>query len=154
MTFPGQSSPSKFYSDYVKDIQDRIAENASLEFGCIWKEHQRLGGSKSRTLLSDLLSEKINDLTTVRSSSSVHHRLPKLKFPSNWPNMGLSYTSRNSRQAIYLKTLPPDVRCLARQSHPRYSNKSPSRHWRSVFQSRISVRYSRASWLLSSSSES
>lgn len=64
MTFPG-GSPSKFYSDYVKDIQERIAENAALEFSCIWKEHQRLGGSKSRTLLSDLLSEKINDLTTV-----------------------------------------------------------------------------------------
>jgi len=69
MTFP-DGSPTDFYANYVRDVQARISENASLEFSCIWKEHFRLAGSKaagSRTLLSDLLSESINTLTTVRS---------------------------------------------------------------------------------------
>lgn len=67
MTFPN-ASPTSFYKEYVEGVQARIAENASLEFSCIWKEHQLLAGTKSassRTLLSDLLSESINSLTTV-----------------------------------------------------------------------------------------
>lgn len=67
MTFP-DGLPTDFYANYVRDVQTRISENASLEFLCIWKEHLRLAGSKaasSRTLLSDLLSESINILTTV-----------------------------------------------------------------------------------------
>jgi glutamate dehydrogenase len=67
MTFP-DGSPTEFYRNYVRDVQTRIGENASLEFSCIWKEHLRLAGSKTaspRALLSDLLSESINTLTTV-----------------------------------------------------------------------------------------
>lgn len=73
MTFPN-ASPSAFYSKYVQEVQARIGENASLEFSCIWKEHQRLAGTKAanaRTLLSDLLSESINNLTTVCEASSL-----------------------------------------------------------------------------------
>ncbi len=32
----------KFYSDYVTEIQQRIAQDADLEFECIWREHQRM----------------------------------------------------------------------------------------------------------------
>lgn len=75
MTFPG-GTPSTFYRNYVKDIQAKICENASLEFGCIWKEHTRLGGSKPRTILSDDLSAKINDLQAELESSDLFEDVP------------------------------------------------------------------------------
>lgn len=75
MTFPG-GQPSEFYRNYVKDIQAKICENASLEFGCIWKEHARLGGSKPRTVLSDELSVKINDLQAELEGSDLFDDLP------------------------------------------------------------------------------
>ena len=75
MTFPGQSPPV-FYQSYVKDIQTKIRDHAALEFSCIWKEHARLGGAKPRTLLSDELSTKINDLQTELESSDLFDDLP------------------------------------------------------------------------------
>ena len=45
--------PSEFYQNYVKDIQAKITENAANEFQCLWKEHTRLQGSKTRTAISD-----------------------------------------------------------------------------------------------------
>ena len=54
--------PSPFYESYVRDIQQAITENAANEFGCIWREHARLQGAKPRTLISDELSSKLNDL--------------------------------------------------------------------------------------------
>ena len=54
--------PSAFYESYVRDIQQTITENAANEFGCIWREHARLQGAKARTLISDELSSKLNEL--------------------------------------------------------------------------------------------
>jgi len=71
MTFPNQPVAPAFYQSYVKDIQDKICQNASLEFSCIWKEHARLGGAKSRAILSDELSTKINELQTELESSDL-----------------------------------------------------------------------------------
>jgi hypothetical protein len=96
MTFP-DGSPSKFYIDYVEDIQNRIAENAALEFSCIWKEHQRLGGAKPRTLLSDLLSERINDLTTVSTLAAAYDTMGTHTFA---PHLFI----RNSNRATYSMT--------------------------------------------------
>lgn len=50
----------QFYKDYVQEVQDRIAENAHLEFQCIWKEMQSTKMKSS--VLTDLLSDKINNL--------------------------------------------------------------------------------------------
>jgi len=50
----------KFYKEYVEEVQNRIEENARLEFECIWKEHAET--KLPRTLITDKLSEKINKL--------------------------------------------------------------------------------------------
>ncbi|CCO30661.1 glutamate dehydrogenase [Rhizoctonia solani AG-1 IB] len=63
--------PSSFYESYVKDIQAIISSNASLEAGCIQREFQRLNGSKPRTLISDELSSKLNDLQAELESSDL-----------------------------------------------------------------------------------
>ncbi|KAI0075077.1 NAD-dependent glutamate dehydrogenase [Panus rudis PR-1116 ss-1] len=63
--------PSEFYQSYVKDIQQKITENAAAEFHCIWKEHARLQGSKPRTLISDELSSKLNNLQAELEASDL-----------------------------------------------------------------------------------
>jgi glutamate dehydrogenase len=68
--------PSEFYQSYVKDIQAKITENAAAEFQCIWKEHARLGSSKPRTLISDELSSKLNDLQEELESSDLFDDVP------------------------------------------------------------------------------
>ncbi|KDQ16076.1 hypothetical protein BOTBODRAFT_54204 [Botryobasidium botryosum FD-172 SS1] len=63
--------PSAFYQSYVRDIQRKITENAAAEFSCIWKEHARLKGSKTRTQISDELSSTLNDLQEELESSDL-----------------------------------------------------------------------------------
>jgi len=61
-------NPPEFYKKYVEDIQNRIWKNAGYEFEAIWNEHVRTG--LPRSLLSDQLSKRINDLNDSVSSSS------------------------------------------------------------------------------------
>ncbi|KAH8822558.1 NAD-specific glutamate dehydrogenase [Flagelloscypha sp. PMI_526] len=63
--------PSEFYQSYVKDIQQKITENAAAEFSCIWKEHSRLQGAKPRTLISDELSSTLNTLQAELEGSDL-----------------------------------------------------------------------------------
>lgn len=63
--------PSEFYQNYVRDVQDKITENAAAEFSCIWKEHARLQGAKPRTIISDELSTTLNDLQAELESSDL-----------------------------------------------------------------------------------
>ena len=63
--------PSAFYQSYVKDIQQKITENAAAEFLCIWREHQRLRGAKPRTTISDELSTTLNNLQTELEASDL-----------------------------------------------------------------------------------
>jgi len=65
------SKPSPFYQNYVKDIQAIIAENATSEFQCIWREHARLGGAKPRTQISDELSSTLNNLQAELENSDL-----------------------------------------------------------------------------------
>jgi len=60
--------PSQFYQSY--------AENAALEFSCIWREHQRLQGAKARTNISDELSITLNNLQTELESSDLFDDVP------------------------------------------------------------------------------
>jgi len=53
-------NPPPFYKAYVEEIQQRVVENAALEFECIWKEHART--KIPRYLLTDQISDKINSL--------------------------------------------------------------------------------------------
>ncbi|KAL4801417.1 Glutamate/Leucine/Phenylalanine/Valine dehydrogenase-domain-containing protein [Aspergillus unguis] len=53
-------SVPKFYSDYVKQVQEIIKENATFEFEAIWREHEQTG--VPRSVLSDRLSVAITEL--------------------------------------------------------------------------------------------
>ena len=68
--------PSDFYLSYVKDIQAKICENAAAEFHCIWQEHARLQGAKSRTQISDELSITLNDLQAKLEHSDLFDDIP------------------------------------------------------------------------------
>lgn len=68
--------PSEFYQNYVKDIQAKITENAANEFSCIWKEHARLQGTKTRTAISDELSLTLNNLQAELESSDLFDDVP------------------------------------------------------------------------------
>ncbi|KAG6878078.1 hypothetical protein C0992_008614 [Termitomyces sp. T32_za158] len=63
--------PSEFYKSYVRDVQDKIAENAAAEFQCIWREHARLNGAKARTTISDELSSTLNNLQAELEASDL-----------------------------------------------------------------------------------
>ena len=63
--------PSPFYQSYVREIQEKITENAAAEFQCIWREHARLQGAKPRTLISDELSSKLNALQAELEESDL-----------------------------------------------------------------------------------
>jgi len=70
------AKPSEFYQSYVKDIQQKISENAAAEFQCIWREHSRLQGVKPRTTISDELSSTLNNLQAELESSDLFDDLP------------------------------------------------------------------------------
>ncbi|KAL2866374.1 glutamate dehydrogenase (NAD(+)) [Aspergillus lucknowensis] len=53
-------SAPEFYNDYVKQVQEIIKENATLEFEAIWREHEQTG--LPRSVLSDRLSVAITQL--------------------------------------------------------------------------------------------
>ncbi|KIK69950.1 hypothetical protein GYMLUDRAFT_67202 [Collybiopsis luxurians FD-317 M1] len=71
-----EGKPSEFYQSYVKDIQEKISENAAAEFYCIWKEHSRLQGTKPRTAISDELSSTLNNLQAELESSDLFDDIP------------------------------------------------------------------------------
>jgi len=71
--------PSTFYQNYVQDIQTKISENAAAEFQCIWREHARLQGSKSRTQISDELSSTLNNLQAELEGSDLFDDVPSRK---------------------------------------------------------------------------
>lgn len=50
----------QFYVDYVREVQETIKRNATLEFEAIWREHEETG--IPRSLLSDKLSIAITKL--------------------------------------------------------------------------------------------
>ncbi|TFL01414.1 NAD-specific glutamate dehydrogenase [Pterulicium gracile] len=68
--------PSSFYQSYVKDVQEKIAENATAEFQCIWREHARLNGAKPRTQISDELSSTLNNLQAELENSDLFDDIP------------------------------------------------------------------------------
>lgn len=59
----------EFYTTYVKEVQSIIKNNALLEFEALWRENEKTG--KARSVLSDELSNAINDLTEELSSSTL-----------------------------------------------------------------------------------
>ncbi|KAK2462486.1 hypothetical protein APHAL10511_005456 [Amanita phalloides] len=63
--------PSNFYKKYVEEIQATIIDNATAEFNCIWREHARLQGAKSRSVISDELSLRLSSLQAELEGSDL-----------------------------------------------------------------------------------
>lgn len=60
MCVGGDGKPPEFYQAYVKAVQEKIKENARLEFEAIWREHKET--KIPRSTLSDTLSVAITRL--------------------------------------------------------------------------------------------
>lgn len=60
MCHDARGNVPEFYQAYVKAVQNKIRENARLEFEAIWREHEQTG--VARSLLSDKLSVAITTL--------------------------------------------------------------------------------------------
>ncbi|KAJ9150737.1 NAD-specific glutamate dehydrogenase [Pleurostoma richardsiae] len=60
MCHDGDGDAPSFYKAYVKEVQGKIRENATLEFEAIWREHEQT--SVPRSILSDKLSVAITTL--------------------------------------------------------------------------------------------
>ncbi|KAK3379756.1 Glutamate/Leucine/Phenylalanine/Valine dehydrogenase-domain-containing protein [Lasiosphaeria ovina] len=60
MCHDSRGNAPEFYKAYVKEVQNKICENARLEFEAMWREHEQTG--LSRSLLSDKLSLAITKL--------------------------------------------------------------------------------------------
>jgi NAD-specific glutamate dehydrogenase len=71
--------PSAFYQSYVRDVQEKIKENAAAEFQCIWREHARVQGAKPRTMISDELSITLNNLQAELEGSDLFNDVPSRK---------------------------------------------------------------------------
>lgn len=68
---------SEFRKQYVKEIIDIIRENARMEFEIIWKENERKG--IPRAILTDLISEKINQIKDAINRSDLFNDKALLK---------------------------------------------------------------------------
>ncbi|GMK59497.1 hypothetical protein CspeluHIS016_0801030 [Cutaneotrichosporon spelunceum] len=64
--------PSPFYQAYVKEVQQKICENAAAEFNCIQKTWNSNKGAKSRTAISDELSTTLNKLQDALENSDLY----------------------------------------------------------------------------------
>lgn len=71
-------TPPPFYVAYVKEVQEIIRRNATLEFEAIWREHEETG--IPRSLLSDTLSVAITKLDEELQNSEL------------WANLGLRHS--------------------------------------------------------------
>jgi glutamate dehydrogenase len=71
--------PSEFYERYVRDVQEKIIENAAAEFQCLWREHTRLQGTKPRTTISDELSSTLNSLQAQLENSDLFDDEPSMR---------------------------------------------------------------------------
>jgi glutamate dehydrogenase len=68
--------PSEFYQSYVRDVQEKIIENAAAEFQCLWREHSRFQGTKPRSTISDELSSTLNSLQAELENSDLFDHVP------------------------------------------------------------------------------
>jgi glutamate dehydrogenase len=64
----------QFYQDYVKQVQNKIKDNATLEFEAIWREHEITG--QPRSILSDTLSVAITKMDEELQKSSLWDNVP------------------------------------------------------------------------------
>lgn len=69
MSVKDSKNPPSFYINYKNEVQDIIEKNAAMEFKCIWSES--LKSDTPKAILSDHISNKINELSLVVGQSSL-----------------------------------------------------------------------------------
>ena len=62
-----------FYTEYVKEVQKHIEDNARMEFECLWNESLKNG--TARSILSDTVSNRINELSASLYESDLWNNL-------------------------------------------------------------------------------
>lgn len=112
----GEESP--FRKQYVNEIIEIIKENAWLEFEIIWKEHERTG--IPRAILTDMISEKINQIKDAINSSDLFND-----------------------QALLEKVIEVGVpkSLVRRVGVSRFLTRVPQNYLRALFASRLAGRY-------------
>lgn len=110
--------PPQFYKDYVRQVQAKICDNASLEFEAIWREHEKTG--EPRSILSDKLSVAITDLDE------------KLQQSDLWSNEKIRY-------GILEDALPKLL--LDKIGLPTIVERVPESYLRSIFGSYLASRF-------------
>merc|ERR1711881_440034 len=74
MCMKDNGSIPQFYQDYVKQVQNKIKENATLEFEAICREHEITG--ERRSILSDTLSVAITKMDEELQKSTLWDDVP------------------------------------------------------------------------------
>lgn len=83
---PKTGKAPEFYTKYVAQVQEKIQENARLEFEAIWREHEKTG--TARSILSDKLSWAITDLdeelqkSELWTNETIRHAVLKDALPN------------------------------------------------------------------------
>jgi len=107
-----------FYSSYVKEIQEIIERNADLEFECIWKQHLKTG--TPRFLLTDLISDKINNLNDMINNSAL-------------------YDNIELRNRVLLHALPKSL--VSTVGLANVTKRVPDNYLRAIFSSNLAATY-------------
>ncbi|KAI8803000.1 Glutamate/Leucine/Phenylalanine/Valine dehydrogenase-domain-containing protein [Cladochytrium replicatum] len=71
----GKETP-RFYAEYIKNVHAFIEKNAELEFEAIWREYERNGGKKPRSVISDELSFAIINLHDELQHTNMWDNVP------------------------------------------------------------------------------
>ncbi|RSH83801.1 NAD-dependent glutamate dehydrogenase [Saitozyma podzolica] len=112
--------PSPFYQSYVKDIQQKICENAAAEYSCITKEWLRAKGTKTRTHISDALSSTLNDLQNELEVSDL-------------------YENEKSRKAVLSRAIPRTL--VDKVGLDQLMKRLPEQYQRAVWSAWVSSNY-------------
>jgi len=118
MCHDARGNAPAFYKAYVSAVQDKIRENARLEFEAIWREHQQTG--TARSVLSDKLSVAITTLDEELQHSDL------------WEN-------ENIRRAVLADALPNLL--LEKLGLDTIISRVPDAYLRAIFGSYLASRF-------------
>ena len=111
---------SDFYQAYVKDVWDKITQNARGEFEAIWREHESTG--TPRSVLCDMLSNKINDLNDSIQNSPL------------WNNVEL-------RKVMLRRALPPTLLKFVEGGLDTILKRVPESYLKAIFGSHVASQF-------------
>jgi len=114
------NNPPPFYTKYVVEVQQKIESLADYEFECIWNEMER-NPNQLRYILTEQVSEKINELATFVSNSN-----------SVWDNEAI-------KKEVLLKAFPKSLVELV--GYDEMMARVPESYMKAIFSSSLASRY-------------